>query len=365
MIPRKPIEWTFRRLPLLIVLVVVPPVLVAVALFRLPVQYQSSASVLVADPSAVTGPAPTANNRLATPAEAQVQALESLLSTRSFIEEVAIDAHVVPSVDQNGVAVVDPAVPESQLRKIRSKIRKDLSVAATGPNVLAIAAKSTDPARSQALVAATLARYQENVAAQAEHQRQISLQYYNERLAVVQQQADTAVAELNAYRTAHPLPEGANPNTLPVDPNLQALESHANLMTAQVQGLVQAMGQLDADSASARQQMAAQFTVEDEPLLPARPVTASLTRTVGYPLAAAVAGLLLALAYVYMTYRSDHTIRSSEDLAGLGVPLLGYVPHLNARQNQPFYRRLRFPRRGFARRLAASIHSDLSQESAP
>ncbi len=363
MIPRKPIEWTFRRLPLLIVLIIVPPILVATVLERAPASYQSSASVIVADPSLVTGPGPTASNRFATAAEAQSQALQALLTTRTFVDQIAIAARLVPSETTNGTTVIAPTVSQAALKTVRDEVRSDLSVSVNGANVLGIAAQSTSPVVAQRLVSAAVAAYQANVAAQAERQRTISQQFYTDRLAIVQQQADAAVAELDAYRTAHPVPADARPGTIPADPNLQALQSHADVMTAQVQGVLQAMGQLDVDSASAQQQLAAAFAVADEPLVPTEPLRPSLMHRLGYPLAAAVGGMLLAAAYIYLKYQSDHTIRSSEDLVPLGVPLLGYVPHVNVRQHQRLHRRLRWPRKGFARGLAASIHGDLNTES--
>ena len=89
-----------------------------------------------------------------------------------------------------------------------------------------------------------------------------------------------------------------------------------------------------------------------------RPSVRTLTFLV-VPLAGLLFGLLIASGYLYFSYRTDYTIRSSTDLDGLGVPLLGYVPVL---QSMPLWIRITparwivgWRRREFARRAATSI----------
>ena len=65
--------------------------------------------------------------------------------------------------------------------------------------------------------------------------------------------------------------------------------------------------------------------VLDRALLPAAPVSPSFTKNLG---ASLLAGLLLGLAAAFFMSRLDRTVRSVESVEGLGIPVLGVIPHL-------------------------------------
>jgi len=65
--------------------------------------------------------------------------------------------------------------------------------------------------------------------------------------------------------------------------------------------------------------------VLDRALLPVNPVSPNLVKNIG---ASSLAGLLLGLAAAFFTSRLDRTVRSVESVEGLGVPVLGVIPHL-------------------------------------
>ncbi len=65
--------------------------------------------------------------------------------------------------------------------------------------------------------------------------------------------------------------------------------------------------------------------VLDRALLPVTPVSPNLVKNVGSSL---LAGLLLGLAVAFIASRLDHTVRSVESLEGLGIDVLGVIPHL-------------------------------------
>lgn len=112
---------------------------------------------------------------------------------------------------------------------------------------------------------------------------------------------------------------------------------------------------------SAPQTQEALFKVQDAPKLPVAPLPESITTKVGYPLAGAILGAFISAAYVYILYRMDQTIRTTSDLSGLGVPLLGYVPEIRKGPGAglwrytPFAWLMRARARHYARRVAASI----------
>lgn len=72
--------------------------------------------------------------------------------------------------------------------------------------------------------------------------------------------------------------------------------------------------------------------VLDRALLPVAPVSPDLAKNVG---ASLLAGLLLGLAAAFFTSRLDRTVRSVESVEGLGVSVLGVIPHLGATEPQP------------------------------
>ena len=76
----------------------------------------------------------------------------------------------------------------------------------------------------------------------------------------------------------------------------------------------------------------------------------------GYPLAALGFGVFIAAAFVYLAYRLDHTVRSTEDLAGIPVRVLGTIPNIDSKSNRPWYRVFyRRAERDFTRRVAALL----------
>jgi polysaccharide biosynthesis transport protein len=64
----------------------------------------------------------------------------------------------------------------------------------------------------------------------------------------------------------------------------------------------------------------------DQALLPVQPVSPNVVKNVG---ASLLAGLLLGLATAFFMSRLDRTIRSVEAVEGLGIPVLGVIPHLD------------------------------------
>ena len=122
-----------------------------------------------------------------------------------------------------------------------------------------------------------------------------------------------------------------------------------------VEGLRQSLQDAYLLSATSDLGQEARFSVQDFPSLPAAPILQSKTEEYGLPAAAMLMGALISASYLYITYRMDHTIRSSEDLAGIGVPVLSHVPQVSPYDNWPLHLRLKRRQRDFARRLAVAI----------
>jgi capsular exopolysaccharide synthesis family protein len=71
--------------------------------------------------------------------------------------------------------------------------------------------------------------------------------------------------------------------------------------------------------------------VLDRALVPVEPVSPNLVKNVG---ASLLAGLLLGLAAAFFSSRLDRTVRSVEAVEGLGIAVLGVIPHLGGAETR-------------------------------
>ena len=177
------------------------------------------------------------------------------------------------------------------------------------------------------------------------------------QVAVAQDELTKTRTEMASYLKAHP---GVDKTGL--DADYARLTSRGEAQTRTVEKLAQSLQdaelQFAAGGASAAPSLS--FVVQDVPNLPAAPLAIPASKRLGYPAAGAFLGLLIGLATIYFSYRADHTIRSRDDLVGLGVPVLGYVPRISPREARLLrgYTPLRWVaplRRDYARKVAASI----------
>lgn len=348
MIPRKLLEAVFRRLWLLVIPVVVTP-LIVLGLTTTTPKYQSVATVWVSQPSNI-GPSALgqAANPYITAAGAQAQVLSDLLTTKSFRADVAKAAGL-------------PAGTAST-----TLVGREVQVSTAGANLIAVVATGPDPQLLQGLVNGVISQYQARSADESQRQTAIAVQYYTNQIDLANKELDTRRAALAAYTTAHPT--ASNPQT----PDIQytQLVTAVDAQQQVVDGLTTSLQDAQLKAASAPQSLEASFSVQDPANLPSTPEPVSLTKRVGYPIAALIFGMLISIVYVYITYRTDHAIRSSEDLLGLEVPLLGVIPDLpplHSRGLGRFAPWVWIPtasRREYARAVAASISAVPAHEGA-
>lgn len=330
MVPRKLVEIAWRKAWLLVLPLVMVP---GAALMLAPstIEYESIATVWVS-PAPDLDPGAFARNVDAdlTPAENQAEILSDLLGTQSFREAVAAGAWGLSAIEAG----------EAEWR-----VAESASIAAAGRNLLEIRTVAPTAQEAQALNAAIIDEYRERASAQAAAEAEV-------RLEVARRRYDSAVAEYDRREQARADYLAANPAAVTTgDVAYQALLLRVNNQAVTVDQLRTELD--DAQNAVATSELAQQlvFSVQDEPTLPEAPVAPSLAERAMLPLAGVVLGAALAAGLLLLLYRTDHTIRSGEDLRGLPVPLLGRIPEL---------------RRGgvagalpggrnYARRLAASI----------
>ncbi len=227
---------------------------------------------------------------------------------------------------------------------------------AGGTNVLNIIARTPDASISQALVKAVIDQYESRTTSESDRQTSIAVDYFNTQITVAQTELDNRRAAVTEYLAANPKAATATPP----DANLQRLQSAVDTQSKIVDGLVNSLQDAQRKAAAAPQSLAATFSVQD-PASVALLVPTSKTKQFGYPLGALLFGLGVSAAYLYGLYRTDHAIRSSDDLLGLPVPLLGYIPDLSPSHGRfptrfnPVSWFMNYRRRDFARAVAASI----------
>lgn len=347
MIPRKLVETAFRnKFALLAPVVLVPMLVILFSGSSSP--YQSVATVWVTEPpdeQATLGH----TDPWRTPAQNQAVALNDLLATRAFRTAVLQRAGVIPA----DVTPTGPLNPSLQLWAV-----------STGVNLLQVGALAGSGELAQKLVGAVIEEYRTRATTESERDINATADYFRRQLDSAQQELDERRGKLNAYIAAHP--DLTDTRVAATDLDYQALRTDVDAQSAIVQNL---SGQLQSAelrlaAGSAGQQSA--FSVQDTPSLPSAPLRQSITKSLGLPLAGAMFGLLISGAYLLVRYRSDHTIVSIEDLAGINVPTLGVVPELTPPGllgHLPLVSSLvRVRSRGYARTTARSIGATLSEE---
>ena len=182
--------------------------------------------------------------------------------------------------------------------------------------------------------------------------------YYTQQLALARQELTVRQSALASYLAENPEAlDSDNPASLSFD--FQTLVDRVDSQSRLVESLNEAIQAINLRSASAPEAQAAAFSIQDPASRPEAPLPTSMAKTYGLPLAAVVFGTLIGAAYIYFSYRTDHTIRGAAELESLDVPLLGSVPDLRAGPSilsrTPFGWALTFYRRDFARKTAASI----------
>jgi capsular polysaccharide biosynthesis protein len=350
LVPRKLAEALFRNLWVLILPIVIVPALILVLVKSTPV-YESAATVWVAQPDGIDPGALTAGGSVyKSPAENQVQVFYDLLSTRAFRIAIAEDAKLI-----------DASASRELQDQASDYVATRVAVSAEGNNLIAIRATGATADDAYGIANAVISQYQARAADETGRQATIAVSYYTEQLNVAQAELDSRQGELAAYIAANPAL--VDPATRVSDAGYIRLNSRVESQTKVVDGLNTSLQDVQLKAQSAPQSLEAVFNVQDAPTFPQLPEPASMTKKVGYPFAGLLLGALISASYLYLVFRMDQTIRTDEDLAGLELPLLGYVPEIQKGpgaglwQYTPFAFLMRHRARGYARRVAASIAS--------
>jgi hypothetical protein len=235
-------------------------------------------------------------------------------------------------------------------------IRKSAFAQADGTNLMSVVARTDNPAEAQALADSVTSLYLERVSSEATRKTDLAVAFYQQRLAGAKSTLDDLDKEVAAYVATHP--RASSTDFGPFDPAFERLKASFTTQNLLVTGLQKDLevAQLDATTTAAAEK--GRYALLDAAPLPTIPVSRGL-KTLAVPFGGAMAlSLVLAVGALYLAFVTDHSVRSSEEIAPLGVPVLALIPEFDSREIRPWViRRLLRPDEAYARRLAIDLNS--------
>lgn len=312
-------EALFRRLKLILFVIVVLPTLGLAIAYMLPRSYQADATLWALKRYEVIGATGAESNLLATPAETQATALTELLQTRAFALDIAKSTDL-PSTLPSNVRADQQQTDDA----LFADISKHVIVGAQGYNLFVITYTSTQPTVAQQVVAAVIRDYGQQSAGFSTVEGQRLLTAYNSQLASTQKAADAAALAENQYIAAHP----GKTRTELLNDDAQFVLLHAQTQQAQatLQDLQNKIAQLNQEISLQGGGADTLYKVIDDPKVPARP--ASRIKTF---LMAGGGGLALALLacaiYLALVVRRDRALYTPLDVKRVtALPVLVQLP---------------------------------------
>lgn len=350
LVPRKLVEAGFRNLWVLLLPILVVPVIVTF-LTRETTVYNSGATIWTQQTEGVdAGPLTASTNPYITPAENQVKVLYDLLTTQTFRTDIALAAGLVSTTSS-----------QDDLQAASDYVGQSVTVAALGTNLIGLRVATPVADDSYKIANAFIQEFQRRALEENVRLAQVKIGYYDEQITAASAELDKRRDSLNVYVAANP--KVADPDLTVYDAQFESLKASVDTQTILVQGLISKRFDAELSVKSAETSQAATFQVQDAPRLATEPQASSMTKRFALPIAGMLFGAFISAAYLYMVYRLDQTIRTSEDLVDAGVPLLGYVPEIQKGagaglwQYTPLGWLMKQRQRGYARKVAASIAS--------
>jgi hypothetical protein len=353
-ISRKPVEHAFRFAPVLVVLPIAALFAVIAIQRSSPLLFASQGTLWVSE-SGTTGGGKLelgAENVYASPSQRQADALNQLLATKSFALTVAEAAGLLePQPGDSADPSVTPDTRESDaLRTVRSSI----SAYSSGTNLMVVVARDSEAANAQALAKAVTDLYLERVTTEATRKTELAVSFYSQRLETAKERLDSLDHELTAFVQKHP--EVVKPPNPTYDVTFTRLESEFDAQNVLVTDLQREFELAQLDAATTAEGQAGRYYLVDSPALPLEPIRPTI-RTRLLPLLGALAlSAMVGAALVYVVMVTDHSLRSSEDVRDLKVPVIALLPDFDSRNQRPWIlRRLGTRDRSYARRLAVGF----------
>lgn len=315
------LEAFFRHWLLILAPAFVIPLVVTAYVLATPPQYEAQAGIWVERPTYLAYSSTDLNQYL-TPAQNQKNRLAELIQTRTFRADVA-----------NATALAKIATTPDGDEFLAQIFARDFDVSATGEHLLVLRFRAEDRAAAGQVVNAVVDAFRARAVTDRYAQAQVAIGFYQTRVAQAEARLVVARADLTKYLAANP----AIATTL-ARSGIDAARVDAQF--ADFQRSVDAV-QSDADAARASLEKArfdvsagAQgdelgFRVTD-PTQVSNGASRQVKRTIVYPVAALLGGLVLGAALLMIFALSDRSVRSLADLAP-DVVILGVLPRLKPR----------------------------------
>jgi uncharacterized protein involved in exopolysaccharide biosynthesis len=316
-------EVFFRRWPLYVLPIVLLCGVGFLQAKKTAANYQSigtlnaTSNPFVSSPSSAT---PTIN-AYETPASAMSRRINELLSTDSFLTDVATTAGLKSAIDANLLTLPD--------------IRKSVFATPGGDTVLRVVTTWGDANTAFQLADATISGYLDYVKETVSTDSKDAVDFYKGLATTATTDVDAAQKALDKFiLSLGPLPDGAELNPglkLQLDGlNAKLLRAQTQLDTAQT-----AIQAANLDVVKAESQAGQVLRVIDQPEVPLAPASTSKQKMVTLAMFA-ILGVVVAAAAVILTTLLDAAVRSAADVVPTGLVVVATVPvvRLHARRTR-------------------------------
>jgi hypothetical protein len=319
----KLLEAVFRRLILLVIMLLIPVIIGVGVAYLLPLSYQASATLWAFKRYEVIGATGPESNLQATPAETQATALTELLQTAEFDVPVAESANLKSVLklssqrSSNQQALNDAYVAD---------ISKNVQVVPKGANLYQISYTNGNPHVAFQVVSAIIKQFQVQGPAFSIYAGKQLLQVYNDQLPKAQSDYDTARAN---EANCKPPQDSTGPNTCTT---LHDITTQAATRLQDLQSSITSLTQdIEADQKIVDQGAIASnafFRTVDPPVLPdavSRSKVLLTTGGIGFAV-----GLVACVLYMLIIVRRDRAFYSALDVQKVtSYPILMQVPQFS------------------------------------
>ncbi|MEO8973075.1 MAG: hypothetical protein ABI406_15930 [Ktedonobacteraceae bacterium] len=316
------LESVFRRpLQFLLLLLMLPPLGVAVAYIVFPRTYPATATLWAFHRYEVIGLSGPETDPNSTPAETQATALTELLQTRVFALSIA-KATDLPST----LSVATQANSQLQDNALFTEISQHVAVAADGYNLFVITYINTNAVIAQQVVQSTIQNFAVESEGFTSVEAKILLEGDQTQLVNAKNVAAQAVAAEANYIAAH---SNLTQSELLTDPQYTLLHAQSQQAQATVANIQASIDTINQEINAQGNSSANLFKVLDAPAIPYVPVSRTKDYLTGGGVGLGVA-LLAFILYVIISSRRDRTIHSPLDLQQIiALPIVMQIPQLN------------------------------------